>query len=427
VNATITTSSARPVAWTIGIAGFAACVFGWITTPREFFLAYLFGYLVWLGVALGSLGFLMIHHLTGGSWGYPVRRIFEAAISTLPILAILFVPILFGLRELYPWADAANVASDKILQHKHAYMNATSFIIRAAIMFAIWIFITRLLTKWSDEQDTTRSVEPTKKLRRLSGPGLVIYPLTVTFAYVDWVMSMEADWYSTVFPLLICIGQMLSALAFVVILIGFSTPSPQSSPKGRGSFDGSKEVMQASREKTGAFSRREKVGMRAPDLPNELQSLLGKERFHHLGNLLLAFTMMWAYLAYSQLIVIWSGDLPHEIAWYLHRIAGGWRWIAIVLLLFHFFGPFAFLLFRATKRSAKSLVAVAAIIFTTHVIDVWWLLAPSIYPSGFHLSWLAFAALFGIGGIWFAAFLKKIESQPLIPLNDPRFAVATTI
>ncbi len=385
MSTSITTSKERRAAWMIGVIGLAASVFGWITAPHEFFLAYLFGYLVWLGVALGNLGFLMIHHLTGGTWGYSVRRIFEAAISTLPILVLLFVPILFGLRELYPWADAATVASDKILQHKHSYMNAILFIVRAGIVFAIWIFISALLTKWSAEQDRTRSVEPTKKLRRLSGPGLVIYPLTVTFAYVDWVMSMEADWYSTVFPLLICIGQMLSALAFVIIFIGWRAPR------------------------------------------TALADVISKERFHHLGNLLLAFTMMWAYLAYSQLIVIWSGDLPHEIGWYLHRIAGGWRWIAIALLLFHFFGPFMFLLFRATKRSAKSLVAVATILFATHLIDVWWLIAPSIYQRGFHFSWVAPAALFGVGGVWFAIFLRKLESKPLVPLNDPRFAVATTI
>jgi hypothetical protein len=384
MNATIADPNAQRMAWILGIAGLIACAFGWMAAPHEFFPAYLFGCLVWLGVSLGSLGFLMIHHLTGGTWGYPVRRTFEAALSPLPIMVVLFVPILFGLRELYPWADATTVASDKILQHKHSYMNATAFIIRATIVFAIWIFIASLLKKWSVEQDSTQSVEPTKKLRHLSGPGLVIYPLTVTFAYVDWVMSMEADWYSTVFPLLVCVGQMLSALSFVLLLIG-----------RRGSHAA-------------------------------LADVISKERFHHLGNLLLAFTMMWAYLAYSQLIVIWSGDLPHEIAWYLHRIAGGWRWIAIALLLFHFFGPFAFLLFRATKRSAKSLVAIAAVIFATHILDVWWLVAPSIYQHGFHFSWIALAALPGVGGVWFAIFLKNVESHPLIPLNDPRFAVATT-
>src|SRR5437763_5709021 len=205
----------------IGIAGLIACAAGWAIEPREFFLSYLFGVLFWLGIALGCSGFLMIHHLTGGRWGYPIRRFFEAAIKTLFILAVLFVPVFFGLRELYPWANPASVSLDKVLQHKHSYMNAPAFVVRALVLFAIWILGAQLLAKWSAEQDATTSVEPTKKLRKLSGPGLVIYPLTVTFAYVDWVMSMEADWYSTIFPLLICIGQMLSALAFVIIVLGW--------------------------------------------------------------------------------------------------------------------------------------------------------------------------------------------------------------
>jgi hypothetical protein len=151
---------------------------------------------------------------------------------------------------------------------------------------------------------------------------------------------------------------------------------------------------------------------------------MSRENFHHLGNLLLAFTMMWAYLAYSQLIVIWSGDLPHEISWYLHRIAGGWRLIALVLLLFHFLGPFLLLLFRQIKRSATALVVIASVIFVTHIIDVWWMLAPSIYQTGFHFSWMATAGLLGVGGIWFGAFLSLLSSKSLIPLNDPRFVVA---
>lgn len=371
----------RAAALAVGIAGVAACVVGLAITSQEFFLAYLFAYLVWIGVALGSSGWLMIHHLTGGRWGYPVRRMFESAMGTLPLLAVLFLPILFGLRHLYPWADPAKVAANPILQHKHGYMNVPAFIVRAVIVFAIWIFLTRRLINLSSAQDSTSSVEPTKKLRKLSGPGLVIYPLTLTFAYVDWVMSMEADWYSTVFPLLVCVGQMLTALALMIILVG-------------GNAHGL------------------------------LAEIISKENFHQLGNLLLAFTMMWAYLAYSQLIVVWSGDLPHEIGWYLHRIAGGWRWIAITLLFLHFFGPFCLLLFRATKRNVGSLIVVAAVIFATHIVDVWWLVAPSLYPSGFHLTWVEPAALVGLGGIWFGVFLTNLGSKPVIPLNDPRFALA---
>jgi hypothetical protein len=409
IEAKMSIHRARWFSFAIGIIGLLVCAIGFTINRRDFFLSYLFGFLVWLGVALGCSGFLMIHHLTGGKWGYPIRRFFEAAISTLPVLALLFVPTLFGFSQLYPWANEATVSLDKVLQHKRGYMNEPGFVIRAVVVFAIWILIAHLLNKWSVEQDATHAVEPTKKLRKLSGPGLVIYPLSVTFAYVDWVMSMEADWYSTIFPLLICVGQMLSALAFVVILIGAVVPSPQSSPTGRGA----------------PFSLGEKVGMRGlGSSADALQSLLGKENFHHLGNLLLTFTMVWAYLAYAQLIVIWSGDLPHEISWYLHRIAGGWRWIAIALLLFHFFGPFFLLLFRQTKRNPLTLVVIAAIIFMTHIIDVWWLVAPSLYQTDFYISWMAPAALAGIGGIWCAFFLRRLETRPLVPLNDPRFAVA---
>jgi hypothetical protein len=372
---------ARAALLVLVIVGAIACLIGWHLDSREFYLSYLFGFLFWLGIALGSAGWLMIHHLTGGKWGYPARRFFEAAISTLPVLALLFLPVLFAGAQLYPWANPQLVAANELLRHKAAYINGSAFLIRAIILVAIWIVGAHLLGKWSREQDATSSVGPTKKLRTLSGPGLVIYPVTVTFAYVDWVMSMEADWSSTVFPLLVCIGQMLSALAFTVLLIAWQ-------------------------------HRRE-----------PLAQILSPENFHHLGNLLLTFTMLWAYLAYCQLIVIWSADLPHEIGWYSHRIAGAWRWIAVALLVFHFFAPFCFLLFRPMKRSPQFLFGIAALIFVAHIVDLWWMVAPSLYPNDFHISWTMPAAFVAISAIWLTTFFRSLEVRPLIPLNDPRFAV----
>lgn len=375
-------SHARRVSVLLGLLGLAACVIGLFVRPQQFFVSYLTGVLVWLGVALGSLAWLMTHFLAGGKWGFPVRRFLEAAAGTLPWLALLFVPIFFGLRNLYPWMDAARIAANKILQHKHAYMNAPGFIVRAAIIFAIWIVIARLLTRWSRQQDATLSPEPMKRLRKLSGPGLVIYPLSATFAYVDWVMSIEPDWFSTMFPILICIGQMLSALAFIIILLAWLAPR------------------------------------------TSLAEITDRENFHHLGSLLLAFIMMWAYMAFAQLLIIWSGDLPHEIAWYLHRVAGGWRGVVIFLFAFHFFVPFFLLLSRRTKRSVTALTTVAVIVFVAHLADVWWMITPSFYPSGIHLSWMDAAAVIGVGGIWFAIFLWRLQTRPLIPMNDSRFAVA---
>lgn len=368
----------------LGLLGLALCAIGWIVAPRSFFIAYLFAELFWLGVALGCMAFLMIHYLTGGKWGWPVRRFCEAAAGTLPFLGVLFIPIFFGLRYLYPWTIAANVAADKVLQHKQAYLNPRMFIVRAVIVFGIWTWMAYLFNKWSRQQDTTDDVTPMKKLRKLSGPGLVIYPLTITVAFVDWVMSLEADWYSTMFPILICIGQMLAGLSFVILLLFWLEPR------------------------------------------SALAEITGKENFHHLGSLLLAMTMMWAYLAFGQLIIIWAGNLPHEISWYLHRIAGGWRWVVVFLALFHFFVPFFLLLSRQVKRTERALAAIAGLMFMAHVVDVWWMITPTFYPHGLHFSWLDFAAFIGVGGVWLFFFARNLESKPLVPLNDPRFAVATT-
>src|SRR2546423_6788075 len=208
----------KMIAFVIGVIGLVAALIGWITTPREFFVAYLFSEFFFLGLSLGSLGILMIHHLTAGYWGYGVRRFLEAAVGNLPALALLFVPIFFGLPELYPWKHPDRVAVHELLAKKLGYLNTSGFIVRTLIVFAIWVVISRLLLKWSAEQDVTVSVEPTRKMRTLSGPGLVICPITMTFAAVDWIMSMEANWYSTMFPVLVCIGQILGALSLMILL-----------------------------------------------------------------------------------------------------------------------------------------------------------------------------------------------------------------
>jgi hypothetical protein len=325
----------------------------------------------------------MIHYLTGGTWGWPTRRILEAAAKTLPLLGLLFIPIFFGTHELYPWAKPVSFAAVHVLQHKRPYLSKPWFIVKAIVFFAIWIAMAHLLNKWSREQDSTHDLAPMKRLRKLSGPGLVIYPLTVTVTFVDWIMSLEPDWYSTIFPILICIGQMLSGLAFAILVLAWIGPR------------------------------------------SALSQILGKENFHHLGSLLLAFTMLWAYMAFSQLLIIWSGDLPHEISWYLHRIAGGWRWVVAFLVLFHFFGPFFLLLSRQSKKSRVTLATIAAVMFCAHIVDVWWMIAPAFYSEGIHVSWLDFAALFGVGGVWFFYFTHNLGSKALLPVNDPRFAIAT--
>jgi hypothetical protein len=368
----------------LGIIGLIACLVGWFIAPRDFFVAYLFGHFFFLGLSLGSLGLLMIHHLTAGDWGYAVRRFLESAVGNLPLLAVLFIPIFFGLSYLYPWKNPAVVAADETLRQTQSYLNTPGLVLRTAIVFAIWIIIARQLLKWSAEQDATASLEPTRKMRTLSGPGLVIYPVTMTFAAADWLMSMEVGWYSTMFPILICIGQILSALALVILLLTWAARSSLLGP------------------------------------------LASEENFHKLGNLLLAFTMMWAYLAFGQLLVIWSGNLPREISWYLHRISDGWKWIAIFIALFHFFVPFFLLLIRTAKKRRRHLASIAACVFAAHIVAIWWTIAPSVYTKHFYVGWLAVAAFLGIGGIYSFAFLKNLETRQLVPQNDPRLALAVS-
>jgi len=375
-------SRAKNVSLGLGILGLIGCLMGWSIAPRDFFVAYLFGHFFFLGLSLGSLALLMIHHLTAGEWGYAVRRFLESAVGNLPLLALLFVPIFFGLAQLYPWRHPTVVAADETLRETQIYLNAPGFVLRTAIVFAIWIVMARELLKWSAEQDATVSLEPTRKIRTLSGPGLVIYPVTMTFAAVDWLMSMEPGWYSTMFPVLICIGQILSALALMILLLVWVAHSSPLAP------------------------------------------LATEQNFHKLGNLLLAFTMMWAYLAFGQLLVIWSGNLPHEISWYLHRISDGWKWIAIFTALFHFFVPFFLLLMRPAKKHRRILASIAACMFAAHIVAIWWTIAPSVYTKHFYLGWLAPTAFLGIGGIYSFAFLKNLERRRLVPQNDPRLAVA---
>lgn len=375
----------KMIASVVGVLGFAACVMGWITAPRDFFVAYLFAEVFFVGLSLGSLAILMIHHLTGGYWGYGVRRFLEAAVGNLPLLALLFIPVFFGVSELYPWRHPHVVAAHQVLAKKASYLSTSGFIVRTIVEFAIWIIVSQLLLKWSAEQDVTVSVRPTRKMRTLSGPGLVIYPVTMTFAAVDWIMSTETEWYSTMFPVLICIGQILGALSLIILIFAWAVRSSQ------------------------------------------LSQLAGEDNFHKLGNLLLAFVMMWAYLAFGQLLVTWSGNLPPEISWYLHRIAGGWRWIACLIALFQFFVPFFLLLMRPVKKKRHVLAMVAACVLLSHIVAIWWTIAPSIYTTNFYVSWVTFAAFIAFGGIWWAAFVWNIRRRRLIPVNDPRFAVAVPV
>jgi hypothetical protein len=356
----------------------AAAIIGVVLNTRQFLISYLFAYLFWLSLTLGCFGVAMIHHLTGGRWGFVTRRFLEAGFMTLPVFAILFVPIFFGLRELYPWANPHLATASDIAGLKRSYLSSIGFIIRAILFLAIFVLMTIRLRHWSLQQDKTTDPALTIKMRMHSGPGIVIFPLIATFAFVDWIMSAEPKWYSTIFPLIILIGQVLIAFSIVTVLLAAVRDQPP------------------------------------------FNAVVTPKHFHDLGNLLLAFVIFWTYVSFGQLLVIYSGNLPQEIGWYLHRISGGWQFVIGALALFHFFAPFFLLLFRGNKLNVPRLALIAAMIFVAHVVEVFWIVEPSFFPKGVHVHWLDFATLFALGGIWFAVFFANLRKHPLLPRNDPR-------
>ncbi|HEU6448095.1 MAG TPA: hypothetical protein VFV23_06645 [Verrucomicrobiae bacterium] len=366
----------RKFALVVGTLGIAFCCVGFIFDRKPFYVSYLWAFLFWTGLSLGCFYAAAIHYLAAGRWGFPARRIFEAGFMTLPLMLLFLVPIFFGLRELYPWARPEDVSGDKILQVRSHYQKFEWFIIRGVGFFAVWIWIAWFLRKWSLLQDKTEDVAPTVKIRTLSGPAIGIVPLSASFAFVDWAMSIEPDWYSTIFPVIILAGQILVALAFATVLT--------------------------------AWMRRD-----------ETFRSLSDKAFHDLGSLLLAFVLFWTYVAFSQLLIVYSGNLPHEISWYLDRIKDDWVWLAGLIALLHFFAPFYLLLFRKVKKNVRLLTAIALTIFAIHAVEMFWVIAPTFY-SHIEVHWTDFAAWFGIGGIWFAVFLGNLKRHPLLARNDPR-------
>jgi len=361
----------------IGILALGGSVFGAAANPKQFFFSYLFAVLFWVGLSLGCFVVTMIHQLTGGRWGYPTRRFLEAGFMVLPLMALLFIPIFFGLHHLYAWARPAEVAAEKALQERHAYENNWAFIIRQIFFFFVWIWIALRLRKYSLEQDGTTDAAPTRRARFISGPGIVIYGLLITFASVDWIVSLEKDWYSTMFGVIVFGGQILTALAFGVILVAL-------------------------------FQNQEPFA-----------STVNKVHYHHLGNLLLTFVLFWTYVSFGQLLIIYSGDIPHELEWYLHRIAGGWKAVVAVIAMFHFFLPFFLLLFRAVKRHVAVITTLSVLLFVVHIVDTYWLVMPTLHQHGISVSWLDFTLPIGVGGLWIAGFLWFLKSAPLLPRNDP--------
>ena len=355
------------------------------TRPEEFYRGYLLGYMDWLGIALGSMAIVMIRHLTGGGWGTVIRRILGAAMRTLPVLAVLFIPIIIAVlqHQMYPWLKPLDAITEPHIRehlHKHEFvksadLNSTGFIIRAIIYIAIWNLLSFLLSLWSKQTDKQNAPDNTDKFKAVAGPGLILYGFTISFAAIDWIMSLDPSWISTIYGLIILIGEVLAAMCFAIvverILVDYQPMSV----------------------------------MLRPDF------------VHDHGKWTLAFIMVWAYFNFSQWLIIWAGNLPTEITFYLKRINHGWGWVAVFLALFHFVVPFVILLSRPFKMNIRKLVWLAVWLLCMRYLDLFWNIEPN-FSTNFSVTVADIVVPIAIGSIWIFFFCRNLAALPLLPAYD---------
>jgi hypothetical protein len=361
-----------------GAAGIVLCVIVSIRDFDDFYRAYLVAFLFWAGLTLGCLALLMLQHLTGGRWALVIRRILEAATRTLPVVAAAALPILAGMKTIYIWARPGQ--TDAVIAAKRAYLNPEFFTVRMAFYFACWFTLAHFLNKWSREEDLGASPGISGRMESLSGGGLVLFGFTLNFAAVDWVMSLEPRWYSTIYGLLLMTGMTLGAMAFVIaVLVTLSASEP-------------------------------------------LSRIVTPLYLQDLGSILLMFVMLWAYLEFSQYLIIWGENLSGEIPWYLRRLQGGWGVVGLGLLFLNFALPFFLLLFRDVKRRGGLLLTLATAVLVMRLVDMCWMVLPAFGDSVsiWRLTSLAVLLFLGIGGFWLGYFAWQLRQLPLLPVNDPR-------
>ncbi len=365
------------VATIAGGAGLVLAVIGGFLDLAQFWQSYLLAYTFWLQLGLGCLGFLMLHHLVGGRWSGLIRHLLESGAMTLPLMALLFLPLILGMSTLYPWTNAEHVQQSALLQAKSGWLNTPFFLGRAALYFAIWIGLAWQLNRWSVSEGESADSSLAGKMKGLSAGGMLLFVLTGTFAAFDWLMSLEPEWFSSIYGLLFIAGGGLATLAVAILGLAWQ-------------------------------ARQHEIG------DGWIQP------FNDLGNFLLGFVMIWAYFSFSQFLIIWSADIPEEAVWYVHRTQGGWQSVALLLIALQFVLPFMLLLSRGIKRRTRWLSGLAILVLIGRVVDLVFLIVPAFHPEAAHFHWLDLVLLIAMGGGWCAMFFWQWSRKSPVPKNDPR-------
>ncbi|KAA3660624.1 MAG: hypothetical protein DWQ10_06275 [Calditrichaeota bacterium] len=364
-----------------GIVGLVLTAVGYfMVSPEQMYHSWLTAFVFWMTIGLGGLFFTMLHHLTGAVWSIVLRKFSESLMAVLPWMLLFFIPVVFGIHDLYHWSHEDAVAHDQLLQGKAGFLNQPFFVIRSIGYFVIWIILSLSLFKLSVKQDNQHDASISAKFKKISAPGMLLFALSLTFASFDWLMSLDPHWYSTIFGVYIFSGSVLAVLSMIMLIALFLRKS------------------------------------------GFLEEVITIEHYQDIAKLLFAFTVFWAYIAFSQYFLIWYGNIPEETVWFLHRWEGSWKIISMVIVFFHFALPFLILLTRNAKRNLTLLGIMGFWFLIVHWIDLYWLVFPSFHKHSVHFSWIDFTAMLGIGGIFMAIFWKKFTGNKLVPMNDPELS-----
>ena len=362
----------------VGFMGLLISFLFYFVDPHHFYFSYLTTFVFFLTITLGSLFFVLILHLTRAGWGIVVRRVAEHLMKNIGLMAILFLPLLFGMHDLYHWTHADAVAHDHLLKIKVPFLNIPFFFIRMALYIWAWLFLAGRFFKFSVAQDESGDSSLTLILQKTAAYGILIYGMTQSFAFIDLVMSITPHWYSTIFGVYYFAGSTMSALIVISL--------------------------------TCMFLRR--YGF--------LKDIITVEHYHDLGKLIYGFMIFWSYIAFSQFFLIWYANIPEETVFYKMHFTGSWNWIAILLCVGHFGIPFVGFMSRHIKRNLKTHCMMAIWLLFMHYVDMYWVIMPNITPAGLSYSLLDFSLLIGMGGLYFSVFFTRLKKYPLIPVKDPR-------
>jgi hypothetical protein len=370
-----------------GVVGLLLSLVALFRSPAQFFHSYLVAFLFILGLSLGSMGLLMLQHLTSGHWGIMIRRPLEAATRTLWLVALFFVPVIIGMKYIYgAWLNAPASGEGALSSFQKTYLTPNNFIIRGVIYFAVWLLLAVTLNRWSRRQDVDREDRALRrKFKMLSGPGIILYVFGIGFASIDWAMSLSPNWFSTIYGFIFVAGEVISSLCLVIAMLMLLAQTPP------------------------------------------LSGIIQRRHFHDVGKLLLCFVMLWAYFSFSQLLIIWSGNQPEEISFYRSRLYGDWGVVAVIVLIFHFFTPFFLLLSANLKRNASQLTGVAFLLVFMRLVDLFWTTRPSFPDAPAYPSWVDLAVALTLIGFWLAFFARNLKSLPLLPLGDPKLEEAIEV